>query len=209
MTIDTLAAFAGIVFLLAVIPGPNALLILYTALAQGRRLAFINILGVAAGFIIHAFVSAQGLSLLLAQSSLAFNIFKWFGVAYLLWLGLTNIRNGLQMSNLKLKNAPGGITPSLAGSFYKGLLTNLLNPKIVLFYLSIFPQFVSPQHILEQSLILGLVQALVVAGWFLVVILFATKLKTLLTTPKTAKWLNYISGGLFIGFGTTLAAARI
>lgn len=209
MTINTIIAFAGIVFLLAIIPGPNALLILYTSIAQGKRLAFVNILGVGFGFLIHAFVSAQGLSLLLSQSSMAFNIFKWIGVGYLLWLGVNNIKNGLKLSQLKMEPNQRTMNPSLVSSFTKGLLTNLLNPKIVMFYLSIFPQFISQQHILEQSMILGLVQALVVASWFLVVILFATKLKALLTTPKIAKWLNYVSGGLFVSFGVSLASTRL
>ena len=209
MTINTIMAFAGIVFLLAIIPGPNALLILYTSIAQGKRLAFVNILGVCFGFLVHAFVSAQGLSLLLSQSSMAFNIFKWLGVAYLLWLGVSNIKNGLKLSQLKLEPNQRPMNPSLISSFTKGLLTNLLNPKIVMFYLSIFPQFISQQHILEQSMILGLVQALVVASWFLVVIIFATKLKALLTTPKIAKWLNYVSGGLFVSFGASLASTRL
>ncbi|QUM76804.1 LysE family translocator [Moritella sp. 24] len=209
MTIHTLMAFAGIVFLLAIIPGPNALLILYTSLAQGKRLAFVNILGVGFGFLIHAFVSAQGLSLLLSQSAMAFNVFKWIGVGYLLWLGVSNIKNGLKLSLLTLEPNQRTVAPSLFSSFAKGLMTNLLNPKIVLFYLSIFPQFVSPAHILEQSMILGFVQALVVASWFLVVILFATKLKVLLTTPKVAKWLNYVSGGLFVSFGVSLASTRL
>lgn len=209
MTINTLIAFAGIVFMLAVIPGPNALLILYTSLAQGKRLAFVNILGVGVGFLIHAFISAQGLSLLLSQSALAFSIFKWLGVGYLLWLGVSNIKNGLKQSQLNLEANKSSMSSSLSSSFVKGLLTNLLNPKIVLFYLSIFPQFISPEHILEQSMILGLVQALVVASWFLMVILFATKLKVLLTRPKTAKWLNYVSGGLFVSFGLSLATTRL
>lgn len=209
MTIDTLVAFAGIVFLLAIIPGPNALLILYTSLTQGKRFAFVNILGVSVGFLIHAFVSAQGLSLLLSQSATAFSIFKWLGVAYLFWLGINNVKSALNQSKLKLDPNKPTLKPSLAGSFTKGLLTNLLNPKIVLFYLSIFPQFVSPQHILEQSMMLGFTQAMVVSSWFLVVILFASKLKAMLTTPKTAKWLNYISGGLFVSFGVSLASARL
>ncbi|SON51661.1 LysE family translocator [Vibrio tapetis] len=209
MTIDTLVAFAGIVFLLAMIPGPNALLILYTSLSEGKRLAFVNVLGVSFGFLVHAFVSAQGLSLILSQSSTAFNIFKWLGVGYLFWLGVSHVTKGLKQSESKMEPKQHAINPSLMSSFIKGLLTNLLNPKIVLFYLSIFPQFISQQHILEQSMILGLVQALVVAGWFLVVILFATKLKALLTTPKIAKWLNYISGGLFVSFGVSLASTRL
>ncbi|EGU35664.1 LysE family translocator [Vibrio scophthalmi] len=209
MTIDTLVAFAGIVFFLAIIPGPNALLILYTSLTQGKRFAVVNTLGVSVGFLVHAFISAQGLSLLLSQSAMAFSIFKWLGVAYLFWLGINNVKAALNQSELKIDPKKSTLTPSLSSSFIKGLLTNLLNPKIVLFYLSIFPQFVSPQHILEQSMLLGLTQAMVVSSWFLVVILFASKLKAMLTTPKVTKWLNYVSGGLFVSFGVSLASARL
>ncbi|ELV8722500.1 LysE family translocator [Vibrio harveyi] len=208
MNLDTLLAFGGIVFFLAIIPGPNALLILFTALTQSRRFAIANILGVALGFMIHAFVSAKGLSLLLSQSALAFNILKWMGVAYLVWLGINNLKSGLKLADQKLKLDRKVEEQTLKQAFVKGLLTNLLNPKIVLFYLSIFPQFVQPEHILEQSMILGSLQAGIVASWYLFVIFFATKLKVLLTSSKTSKWLNYVSGALFISFGVGLANTR-
>ncbi|MDK9777928.1 MULTISPECIES: LysE family translocator [unclassified Vibrio] len=208
MNIDTLLAFGGIVFFLAIVPGPNALLILFTALTQSRRFAVANILGVALGFMIHAFVSAKGLSLLLSQSALAFNVLKWMGVAYLVWLGINNLKSGLKLADQKLKLERKIEEQTLKQAFVKGLLTNLLNPKIVLFYLSIFPQFVQPAHIFEQSMILGALQASIVASWFLFVIFFATKVKTLLTSSKTSKWLNYVSGGLFIFFGIGLANTR-
>ncbi|AMF99264.1 MULTISPECIES: LysE family translocator [Vibrio] len=208
MNLDTLLAFGGIVFFLAIIPGPNALLILFTALTQSRRFAIANILGVALGFMIHAFVSAKGLSLLLSQSALAFNILKWMGVAYLVWLGINNLKSGLKLADQKLKLDRKVEEQTLKQAFVKGLLTNLLNPKIVLFYLSIFPQFVQPEHILEQSMILGALQAGIVASWYLFVIFFATKLKVLLTSSKTSKWLNYVSGALFISFGVGLANTR-
>ncbi|EMR34750.1 LysE family translocator [Vibrio harveyi] len=208
MNLDTLLAFGGIVFFLAIIPGPNALLILFTALTQSRRFAIANILGVALGFMIHAFVSAKGLSLLLSQSALAFNILKWMGVAYLVWLGINNLKSGLKLADQKLKLDRKVEEQTLKQAFVKGLLTNLLNPKIVLFYLSIFPQFVQPEHILEQSMILGALQAGIVTSWYLFVIFFATKLKVLLTSSKTSKWLNYVSGALFISFGVGLANTR-
>ncbi|AIV05442.1 homoserine lactone transporter [Vibrio harveyi] len=208
MNLDTLLAFGGIVFFLAIIPGPNAFLILFTALTQSRRFAIANILGVALGFMIHAFVSAKGLSLLLSQSALAFNILKWMGVAYLVWLGINNLKSGLKLADQKLKLDRKVEEQTLKQAFVKGLLTNLLNPKIVLFYLSIFPQFVQPEHILEQSMILGALQAGIVASWYLFVIFFATKLKVLLTSSKTSKWLNYVSGALFISFGVGLANTR-
>ncbi|WP_444996606.1 LysE family translocator [Aliikangiella sp. IMCC44359] len=208
MNIETITLFAGIVFIMAVIPGPNALLVLFTALSQNRFLAFTNVVGVAIGFIIHAFISAQGLSFLLTQSSWAFLLLKWLGVVYLLWLGLNNIRAGLKRSAL-VKKMQSPQTGSFTGSFLKGLLTNLLNPKIVLFYLSIFPQFVSQESILFDSMLLGITHALVVAMWFLVVILLAETFKYVLTTPANVRWLNYISGSIFIAFSAKLANTKI
>lgn len=191
------------------IPGPNALLILYTALLQGKRLAVVNTLGVGLGFLIYAFISAQGLSLLLEHSIVAFNIIKWLGVAYLLWLGISNFRSGLNESQQKLNFSKNVGTPTLRSSFIKGLLTNLLNPKIALFYMSIFPQFVTHGSILEQSMTLGLIHALVVTSWFTLIILFASRLKAILTTPKVEKWLNFLSGGIFMSFSASLARTTL
>ncbi|WP_299794939.1 LysE family translocator [uncultured Shewanella sp.] len=94
MTFETILVFAGIVFVIAMIPGPNALLVLFTVLTRSRLHAFFNVLGVSAGFLVHAIVSAQGLSLILAQSEHAFMLLKWLGVGYLLYLGVSHLRAG-------------------------------------------------------------------------------------------------------------------
>lgn len=207
MTFESLMAFAGIVFLIAVIPGPNALLVLFTALANNKLMAIANVAGVALGFIGHAFISALGLSILIAQSSIAFAMLKWIGVVYLLWLGWSNLKAGLQLKSLAVPEKKA--VNSLAGNFIKGLLTNLLNPKIVLFYLSIFPQFVSQESVLTDSLVLGLTQAAVVSTWFLVVILLAQHFKKFLTNAKNARWLNFLSGSMFVAFSAKLATAKL
>lgn len=228
MSIDTIILFAGIVFLIAIIPGPNALLILFTALTKSRLQAFSNIAGVSLGFIVHAFISAQGISLLLSQSVWAFMLLKWLGVAYLIWLGISNIRAGINLSTLKLAAEPKAdlagekVAKSVAANtrlsknsramgkdFMKGFLTNMLNPKIVMFYLSIFPQFISQQSVLADSMILGLTQAIVVSSWFLVVIMMAEKFKSLLTNVRNARWMNYVSGSIFLGFGAKLAVTKL
>ena len=207
MTFESLLAFASIVFLIAVIPGPNALLVLYTALAKNRLMAFANVAGVAFGFIVHAFISALGLSLLIAQSTIAFIALKWVGVIYLFWLGWTNLKAGLSPKSLHVPK--NNQVNSLTNNFVKGLLTNLLNPKIVLFYLSIFPQFVSQDAVLIESLLLGVTQAVVVSTWFLVVILLARSFKQFLTNAKSARVLNFLSGGLFVAFSAKLATAEL
>lgn len=207
MTFQSLVIFASIVFLIAIIPGPNALLVLFTSLAKNRIMALANVAGVAIGFIIHAFISALGLSLLITQSETAFMALQWIGILYLLWLGLNHIKAGV---NLKPLNIPKtNQVNSLIHNFIKGLLTNLLNPKIILFYLSIFPQFVSQDAVLSESLILGLIQAIVVSLWFLVVIILAESFKNFFVNVKNVRRLNFLSGGIFMVFSARLATTEL
>ncbi|GIU28625.1 lysine transporter LysE [Shewanella colwelliana] len=216
MNIDTLIVFAGIVFLIAIVPGPNALLVLFTALTRSRTLAFSNILGVSSGFMVHAFISAQGLSLILSQSSWAFLMLKYVGVAYLTYLGISSIRAGLTTQAIAMLPTDNRETEqtdkrysSLLSHFTKGFLTNMLNPKIILFYLSIFPQFVSVESVVSDSLLLGGIQSVVVSSWFLVVIMLAQKFKALLNHVKAAKAIRYLTGGIFLGFSIKLASTKL
>lgn len=208
MSIESIWLFIVIVFFIAVIPGPNALLVLSTALTQRKLFAFINILGVSLGFLFHAFISANGISLLLTQTPIAFQALKWVGVLYLVWLGANHFKaaHKAQDGVLSIVSASG---QKLRQHFVKGLLTNLLNPKIVLFYLSIFPQFVSTDDVIADSLLLGAIQAVVVASWFLVVIIMADMLKRLLTQRRTSQALNTVCGLIFIGFSIQLAIFQL
>ncbi|CDT02673.1 hypothetical homoserine/homoserine lactone efflux protein [Vibrio coralliirubri] len=208
MSWDSIWLFIVIVFFIAIIPGPNALLVLSTALTQRKLFAFVNVLGVSCGFFFHAFISANGISLLLSNTPMAFEGLKWAGVLYLVWLGYNHFRATLRAQEgvLSVVSASGS---KLYNQFFKGLLTNLLNPKIVLFYLSIFPQFVSTDAIVTDSLILGAIQASVVSMWFLVVILMADTFKRLLVQKRTSQMMNIVCGILFVGFSIQLALFQL
>ena len=208
MSLDSIWLFIVIVFFIAIIPGPNALLVLSTALTQRKLFAFVNVLGVSCGFFFHAFISANGISLLLSNTPMAFEGLKWAGVLYLVWLGYNHFRAALraQESVLYAVSASGS---KLYNQFFKGLLTNLLNPKIVLFYLSIFPQFVSKDAIVTDSLMLGGIQATVVSMWFLIVILMADTFKRLLVQKRTSQMMNIVCGVLFVGFSIQLALFQL
>ncbi|MEG3694556.1 LysE family translocator [Vibrio coralliirubri] len=208
MSWDSIWLFIVIVFFIAIIPGPNALLVLSTALTQRKLFAFVNVLGVSCGFFFHAFISANGISLLLSNTPMAFEGLKWAGVLYLVWLGYNHFRAALRAQEgvLSVVSASGS---KLYSQFFKGLLTNLLNPKIVLFYLSIFPQFVSTEAIVTDSLILGAIQASVVSMWFLVVILMADTFKRLLVQKRTSQMMNIVCGILFVGFSIQLALFQL
>ena len=208
MSLDSIWLFIVIVFFIAIIPGPNALLVLSTALTQRKLFAFVNVLGVSCGFFFHAFISANGISLLLSNTPMAFEGLKWAGVLYLVWLGYNHFRAALRAQEgvLSVVSASGS---KLYNQFFKGLLTNLLNPKIVLFYLSIFPQFVSKDAIVTDSLMLGGIQASVVSMWFLVVILMADTFKRLLVQKRTSQMMNIVCGVLFVGFSIQLALFQL
>ncbi|MEC7307543.1 LysE family translocator [Vibrio gigantis] len=208
MSWDSIWLFIVIVFFIAIIPGPNALLVLSTALTQRKLFAFVNVLGVSCGFFFHAFISANGISLLLSNTPMAFEGLKWAGVLYLVWLGYNHFRAALRAQEgvLSVVSASGS---KLYNQFFKGLLTNLLNPKIVLFYLSIFPQFVSKDAIVADSLMLGGIQASVVSMWFLVVILMADTFKRLLVQKRTSQMMNIVCGVLFVGFSIQLALFQL
>lgn len=208
MSWDSIWLFIVIVFFIAIIPGPNALLVLSTALTQRKLFAFVNVLGVSCGFFFHAFISANGISLLLSNTPMAFEGLKWAGVSYLVWLGYNHFRAAqrAQEGVLSVVSASGS---KLYNQFFKGLLTNLLNPKIVLFYLSIFPQFVSKDAIVTDSLMLGGIQASVVSMWFLVVILMADTFKRLLVQKRTSQMMNIVCGVLFVGFSIQLALFQL
>ncbi|UPR46451.1 LysE family translocator [Vibrio splendidus] len=208
MSWDSIWLFIVIVFFIAIIPGPNALLVLSTALTQRKLFAFVNVLGVSCGFFFHAFISANGISLLLSNTPMAFEGLKWAGVLYLVWLGYNHFRAALRAQEgvLSVVSASGS---KLYHQFLKGLLTNLLNPKIVLFYLSIFPQFVTTDTIVSDSLMLGGIQAIVVSTWFLVVILMADTFKRLLVQKRTSQIMNMVCGVLFVGFSIQLALFQL
>ncbi|CAK1691600.1 homoserine/homoserine lactone efflux protein [Vibrio crassostreae] len=208
MSLDSIWLFIVIVFFIAIIPGPNALLVLSTALTQRKLFAFVNVLGVSCGFFFHAFISANGISLLLSNTPMAFEGLKWAGVLYLVWLGYNHFRAALRAQEGVL-SVVGASGSKLYNQFFKGLLTNLLNPKIVLFYLSIFPQFVSKDTIVSDSLMLGGIQAIVVSMWFLVVTLMADTFKRLLVQKRTSQMMNIVCGVLFVGFSIQLALFQL
>ncbi|WKY59111.1 LysE family translocator [Vibrio sp. SNU_ST1] len=208
MSWDSISLFIVIVFFIAIIPGPNALLVLSTALTQRKLFAFVNVLGVSCGFFFHAFISANGISLLLSNTPMAFEGLKWAGVLYLVWLGYNHFCAAMRAQEGVL-SVVGASGSKLYNQFFKGFLTNLLNPKIVLFYLSIFPQFVSKDMIVTDSLVLGGIQATVVSMWFLIVILMADTFKRLLVQKRTSQMMNIVCGVLFVGFSIQLALFQL
>ena len=174
---DKLALFAFAVLLLAATPGPVWVYLISRTLAQGRRAGYFSLLGVMAGVFFHLCLAAFGLSALLLAVPVAFDAIKLAGAAYLLWLAITTVRGaGFSFTPEPLEPVPDRVL------FRQALVASVVNPKVAMFYLSLFPQFVNPAagSVLAQSLVLGVVHVTIstlvdgalvtvagaLAGWF-------------------------------------------
>jgi threonine/homoserine/homoserine lactone efflux protein len=171
------------------------------SICQGRRAGVLSLFGVAAGFLVHMFAAAVGLTALFMAIPLAYEVLKWAGAAYLLYLAWQAVRPGAR-SPFQARDLPIDSPRKL---FFMGFLTNVLNPKIAVFYLAIFPQFVSPEHgsVFVQSMLLGVAQIGVSFSVNLCIVMFAARLA--LWFARSPRWLaaqRYV-------MGTVLAAMAV
>jgi threonine/homoserine/homoserine lactone efflux protein len=134
-----LGLFLTATLILLLTPGPAVTYIVSRSLSEGRRAGLVSTLGIACGGLVHVAAAALGLSAVLASSATAFNVVKYAGAAYLLWLGVKTLRGG---DGEEAEIAGGGV--SLARAFWQGVVVNILNPKSALFFLAFLPQFVDP-----------------------------------------------------------------
>jgi threonine/homoserine/homoserine lactone efflux protein len=167
----TLLLFAGSAATLVLIPGPNLIYIVTRSVDAGRRAGLASVLGVETGTLIHVAAAAFGLSALLASSAVAFEIVKYAGVAYLVYLGVRALRAGKAPET---QVAPAGMRRTVA----EGMLVNVLNPKVSLFFLAFLPQFVDPDKgsAVTQILVLGLVFMAIAATLDLLFVLAANRI---------------------------------
>jgi threonine/homoserine/homoserine lactone efflux protein len=153
--LDLIIAFAAATIVLVAVPGPNLVYIITRSVSQGRRAGLVSALGVEAGTLVHVLAATLGLSALVAASPVAFAILSWGGAAYLLYLAVRALRS---RGTLDLSGS-GGV--STGRTFLAGLMVNVLNPKVVLFFLAFLPQFIAadagPAEARTQMLVFGVV----------------------------------------------------
>jgi threonine/homoserine/homoserine lactone efflux protein len=197
----SLLAFIAAASLLTVTPGLDTALVLRTAATLGPRRAALAGLGIAVGCFGWALLVALGLGALLAASQLAYTTLRWIGATYLVWVGYKMLRQP-RGSLLSGPCAPD----RKSAAFSTGLLTNLLNPKVGVFYVSFLPQFV-PQGvpIAPYILLLGAIHALLGLIWFSCLIVATRPLARLLERPAVVQTCDRLTGGMFIAFGVGLA----
>ena len=196
---------AGI--LLNLTPGPDTAYICGRSIAQGREAGIASALGICVGSIFHTCAAALGLSAILATSALAFRAIKLLGGAYLIFQGIKMIleRGG------QLRLPSNFRRHTIASAFRQGVLTNVLNPKVALFFLAFLPQFIDPGSDAKVFAFLFLGLTFVTTGtiWCLILAWFASVFSNRLRTNKTVgQWLNRTAGALFVFLGVRLATVR-
>jgi threonine/homoserine/homoserine lactone efflux protein len=195
----SLAVFATTVLVVNATPGVDMMLVLTRTLRHGVGGGLASALGVASGCVVHTLVAAFGLAALLAASSAAFAAVKWAGAAYLLWLAFGMLREGLRPGAAGVVDATRAASPGAARLFVQGLLTNVLNPKVAIFFLALLPQFIegdAPRKLLA-FLFLG-AWFVVQGGLFLIVFaLLVAPLRRWGTSAALRRGLNVAGAGLF------------
>lgn len=201
------------VFLLNVTPGPDTAYIVGRSVAQGRGAGVVSALGISAGCIVHTFATAFGLTAILAASATAFTVVKIAGAIYLIYLGVRLLfAKHEDAGPSRDPQAPQKSAPKpLHRLFAQGFITNVLNPKVVLFFVSFFPQFVAAdsQHKTLAFLTLGMVFIAMSTVWNSFVAWIAGSV-TERFAGKTGvrKWLDRVVGGAFVGLGIKLATSH-
>jgi threonine/homoserine/homoserine lactone efflux protein len=198
-----LVAFVGVAAVLTILPGADMALVMRNVLALGRPRTMLTIAGIACGCVIHATASALGMSAILATSATAFAVMKTAGAAYLVWIGVQSFRPrdavGAGHSKETRATAP----------FAQGFLTNVLNPKVAIFYLTFLPQFIAPgEPLLRRSLFLAGIHIAMGVVWLSAYAWFIERLGTVLARPNVKAWLERATGGLLIALGVRLAWDR-
>ena len=207
MSIDPrMYAFIGVAALLIILPGADMALVTKNVLTVGRRGAMLTIIGICAGCVIHATASALGLSAIIATSAMAFNVVKTLGAAYLVWIGIQSIRDAKRPAALPSEKPSHR---SGLGPFLQGFLTNILNPKVAVFYLTFLPQFISPgEPVLKRSLLLASLHIVMGFIWLTAYAWFIDRVGAVLTRPRVKMWLERVTGGVLIALGARLAWER-
>ena len=199
-------AFTGIAAIVTLTPGADTMLVVRSALVRGRRAGLLTVLGIGCGLFVHATLSALGLSVVLVRSARAFEVVKLAGALYLVFLGVQALRSAARGVPVEERPAEGR---GARRAFVEGLLTNVLNPKVAIFYLAFLPQFIGPgDPVLARSILLASIHFAEGLVWLSLVTIFVARLRPVLARPRVQRALESVTGLVFIAFGVKLAISR-
>jgi len=205
MKLSALFGFLCASMALTISPGPDNIFVITQGITRGRKAAIVTALGMCSGISIHTTAAAFGISAIFYSSAVAFNLVKYAGAGYLLYLAVKTLRSSAAIRLAADESLP------VAALFRRGFIMNILNPKVALFFLAFLPQFVDPAagRMPLQMIILGtafMTQAVVIfslIGWF-----SGTIGRLLLSQPYISKYFNRLTAGVFASLGVRLALSE-
>ena len=203
-------AFLSIAALLTIIPGADTGLVTKNAITRGRTAAFFTTFGICLGCLCHATASALGLSVVLRESARVYELVKLIGAAYLVYIGVRAL--WAARKPYAVEHGAAFAVEQRRGvwvSFVEGLFTNLLNPKVAVFYLTFLPQFIAPgENVLRKSLFLASIHVLMGLIWLCSYTTLLDRMSAVLTRPSVRRKLEAFTGAVLVAFGLRLAMER-
>ncbi|HTR01134.1 MAG TPA: LysE family translocator [Candidatus Acidoferrum sp.] len=209
--LHTYFLFIGAVIVLVLAPGPDMAYMLTRTIVQGRRAGMLAAAGINTGAYVHVFASVVGLTAILASSAFAFTAIKWIGACYLVWIGIQALVSKAGSINLEDNQA---VTLSNKAIFWQGFWSDVLNPKVAIFFLAFLPQFVDANSktltVSQQLLLLGVSGNIVGITLNLAIIYMASAATASLRQNQSlVKWMNKAAGTVFVGLGLRLAGEKL
>ncbi|MEQ0561853.1 LysE family translocator [Amycolatopsis sp. NEAU-NG30] len=203
MTWSTYAGFAGMMAFLAMMPGPDTMVVLKNALTGGARGGGWACAGISVANFLQGTAAALGLGAVLTRSQPVFETVKWLGAAYLVFLGIQALRGAWRgdYAALDVRKARA----SRGRRFREGFLSNLTNPKVIVLYLSVLPQFLTPSSSVADSLLLAYTVAALGLVWQVLLLFFVHRVRDWLQRRRVRRVLDGATGTALVGFGAALA----
>ncbi len=208
--VEQLTAYVIVMFVLAMVPGPDMMIIMKNTLALNRRAGRITLTGILAGHLFWIAISVVGLAVIIANSPAIFNTIKYLGAFYLIYIGIQSLRAGVLVPRQSIDHIDSlketVSRKSLIQSFRQGFVANILNPKVLILYMTIIPQFVTGEGQTtlgynQQILLLAAILLIVSIIWFMTVVELVNLLKRWMKSHVFQNWLSKGAGAVIIFFG--------
>jgi RhtB (resistance to homoserine/threonine) family protein len=204
MTWSTYLGFAGMMAFLAMMPGPDTMVVLKNALTGGARGGGWACAGISVANFLQGTAAALGLGAVITRYRPLFETVKWLGAAYLVFLGVQALR-GAWRGDYEALDDVRRARASRSRRFREGFLSNITNPKVIVLYLSVLPQFLTPASTLGDSLLLAYTVAALGVVWQVLLLLFVHRVRAWLRRRRVRRSLDGVTGAALIGFGAALA----
>ncbi len=199
-------AFMLIAVAVTITPGADTMLVLRNVLRGSRQDGIVTTFGICSGLFVHALLSAVGLSVILMHSATLFTLVKTAGALYLMWLGWQSLRSAIRPAgNLSLDTNSTTNHNTLRKSFVEGFVNNILNPKVVVFYLAFLPQFIKPTDpVVAKSILLAGIHYILGLIWLVSLSFFIDQARRFIIKSSVRRWLDGLCGAILVGLGLRL-----